>query len=75
MGSRLVRWEGTISPEGVLDMALKYGGENGKLDAAERQRVLAALEVAAKLSTLTVIVGSEDGRPRPGHALLRSRSG
>jgi hypothetical protein len=63
-GVETVRWEGTLNPEGVLDMALKYGGENGKLDAAERQRVLAALEVAAKLSTLTVIVGSEDGRPR-----------
>jgi hypothetical protein len=63
-GVETVSWVGTLNPQGVLDMVLKYGSENGKLDAAERQRVLAALEVAAKLSTLTVIVGSEDGRPR-----------
>ena len=63
-GVETVSWVGTLNPQGVLDMALKYGGENGKLDPAERQQVLAALEVAAKLSTLTVVVGSEDGRPR-----------
>jgi hypothetical protein len=63
-GVATVRWQGTLSPEGLIAVALKYGGDDLALNAEERQQALAVAEELAKLFKMTLLVGSADGRPR-----------
>jgi len=61
-GTDTWQWQGTVDPDGALAMLAKYAPP-AKLDAAKRALARRMLEQLAKLSTLTVIAGT-DGRPR-----------
>jgi hypothetical protein len=63
-GVATVRWQGTISPKGLIAIALKYGGDDLTLSANDRQQTLAVAEELAKLFKMELLVGSADGRPR-----------
>ena len=63
-GVASVRWQGTLSPKGVIAVALKYGGDDLRLSANDRRQTLAVAEEFAKLFKMELLVGREDGRPR-----------
>lgn len=63
-GVETTQWKGTIDPDGVIEMAIKYGGDDASMTDEERAKAKATLAQISKLLEITVVVGKDDGKPR-----------